>query len=61
MEMLDAATEAELGPIVVSGFRTREKQQSIYDEKVQSYLDEGYSQEEAVALAEEWVAPAGHQ
>lgn len=59
MEMLDAATEAELGPIVVSGFRTREKQQSIYDEKVQSYLDEGYSQEEAVALAEEWVALPG--
>ena len=57
MEMLDAATEAELGPIVVSGFRTREKQQSIYDEKVQSYLDEGYSQEEAVALAEEVGCP----
>lgn len=59
MEMLAAAEAEELGPIVVSGFRTREKQQSIYDEKIQSYLDEGYSEEEAVAQAEQWVALPG--
>lgn len=58
-EMLDAATAAELGPIVVAGYRTQEKQQSIYDEKLQSYLDQGYSQEEAVAQTEQWVALPG--
>lgn len=59
MELLNAATEAELGPIVVAGYRTQEKQQSIYDEKLQSYLDQGYSQEEAVAQTEQWVALPG--
>lgn len=59
MELLNAATEEELGPIVVAGYRTQEKQQSLYDEKIQSYLDQGYSQEEAVAEAEQWVAPPG--
>lgn len=59
MELLDAATEAQLGPIVVAGYRTQEKQQSLYDEKLQSYLDQGYSQEEAVAQTEQWVARPG--
>ena len=58
-EMLDAATAAELGPIVVAGYRTQEKQQSLYDEKIASYIAEGYSQEEAVAQAEQWVAQPG--
>ena len=30
MEMLDAAEAEDLGPIVVSGFRAEEKQQSLY-------------------------------
>lgn len=59
MELLNAAAEEELGPIVVAGYRTQEKQQSLYDEKIQSYLDQGYSQEEAVAEAEQWVAQPG--
>ena len=48
MEMLDAAAAEDLGPIVVSGFRTQEKQQSLYDEKIQKYQNQGYSKEEAV-------------
>ena len=59
MEMLDAAAAEELGPIVVSGFRTQEKQQSLYDEKIQKYQNQGYSKEEAVELAEQWVARPG--
>ena len=37
MEMLDAAEAEDLGPIVVSGFRTEEKQQSLYDDKIREY------------------------
>ena len=59
MEMLDDASAGDLGPIVVSGFRTQEKQQSLYDEKIQKYQNQGYSKEEAVELAEQWVARPG--
>ena len=59
MEMLDAAEAEDLGPIVVSGFRTEEKQQSLYDDKIREYRQQGYSQEEAVELAEQWVARPG--
>ena len=59
MEMLDDAAAGDLGPIVVSGFRTQEKQQSLYDEKIQKYQNQGYSKEEAVELAEQWVARPG--
>lgn len=57
MEMLDAAKEE--GPIVVSGYRTADKQQSLYDDKVKKYLKQGYSQSEATALAQQWVAVPG--
>lgn len=46
-------------PVVAAGYRTQEKQQSIMDERIQEYLDQGYSQEEAVAEAESWVAIPG--
>lgn len=59
MEMLDAAAAEDLGPIVVSGFRTQEKQQSLYDEKIQKYQMQGYTREEAAKLAEQWVARPG--
>lgn len=59
MEMLDAATEAGVGPIVVSGYRTQEKQQSLYDEKINEFLGEGYSKEEAIAQAQQWVSVPG--
>lgn len=57
MEMLDAANELE--PIVVSGYRTAEKQQRLYDDKIKKYKRQGYSQSEAVALAQQWVAEPG--
>lgn len=59
MEMLDAATEAGVGPIVVSGYRTQEKQQSLYDEKINEFLGEGYSREQAIAQAQQWVSVPG--
>ena len=59
MEMLNDAAEAQLGPIVVSGYRTQEKQQSLYDEQVAEYRAQGLSDEEAVQQAEQWVAIPG--
>ena len=58
LEMQQAEAEG-LGPQVVSGWRTQEKQQSLYDNKIGEYLSQGYSQKDAVAAAEEWVAKPG--
>lgn len=62
MEMLEAAREGNWGelPMVVSGYRTQEKQQSFYDEKIAKFKKEGYSDSEAVKQAEQWVAVPGH-
>lgn len=62
MEMLNAAREGNWGelPMVVSGYRTQEKQQSLYDEKIKKFKKEGYSDSEAVKQAEQWVAVPGH-
>lgn len=57
MEMLNDAEE--LGPIVVSGYRTPEKQQSLYDDKIEEYRKQGYSESEATGLAQQWVAEPG--
>lgn len=42
MEMLNAAREGNWGelPVVVSGYRTQEKQQSFYDEKIAKFKKE---------------------
>lgn len=62
MEMLEAAREANLDqlPLVVSGYRTQERQRQLYDERVAKYLVEGCSEEEAKARAEQWVAVPGY-
>ena len=44
---------------MASGYRTSEEQQKLYDEKCRSYLNEGYSQDEAKELTEDWVAVPG--
>ena len=62
MEMLEAAKEDNWDqlPMVVSGYRTAEKQQSLYDEKIRKYKQEGYSDSEAKELAEQWLAIPGY-
>ena len=59
MDLLEAAEAEGLGPIVVAGYRTGDTQQRILDEAVADYMAQGYTQEEAQALAEEWVAVPG--
>ena len=58
-KMLEAAEAEGLGPIVVSGYRTRAVQQRFMDEKIDEFRQEGYSKSEAEELAKEWVAIPG--
>lgn len=62
MEMLEAAREGNQDqlPIVVSGYRTQEKQQRLYDDKIAKYRGQGYSESEAKEMAEQWVAVPGY-
>ena len=62
MKMLNDAREANQGqlPAVVSGYRTSEKQQSLYEEKIKKYRGEGYSEKKAKELAAQWVALPGY-
>lgn len=62
MEMLEDAKEENWNqlPKVVSGYRTEEEQQELYDEKIAEYKKQGYSEKEAVAQAEQWVAVPGY-
>ena len=61
MEMFEAAKESNLGelPRVISGYRTQEVQQEMYDDEVNKYKSQGYSDEEAQAEAGKWVAVPG--
>ena len=58
-EMFDAMRAEEIYPIVREAYRTAEEQQEILDERIQRYVNEGYSRSKAVRMAEEWVAVPG--
>lgn len=58
-EMFDSARAEGLGLFVADGYRTKETQQQILDEKIEAYKSDGYSNEEAEKKAEEWVAVPG--
>lgn len=58
-EMFDAARKDHIYPVVASGYRTREKQQRLLDEKIKAYKAEGCLPEEAKTKAEAWVAIPG--
>lgn len=61
MEMFEAARSVNLGqlPNVESGYRSKEKQQNLYDQKLSEFLKEGYSEKEAKNLTEQWVSVPG--
>lgn len=61
MEMFEAARGVNLDrlPNVESGYRTAEKQQSLYDQRLSAFLNEGYSEREARRLTEQWVSVPG--
>jgi D-alanyl-D-alanine carboxypeptidase len=58
-EMMDAARAAGYQPLICSSFRTWDKQEQLFQKKVQSYLDQGYAQAEAEEQAAFWVARPG--
>lgn len=58
-EMFDAARAEGIYPVVREGYWTREEQQEILDDKIQAYINEGYSQWRAERTAKEWVALPG--
>ncbi len=58
-QMFDDARADGVCPIVASGYRTAKEQQSLMDEKIADYKQEGDSPEEAKSKAEEWVAVPG--
>ena len=58
-QMLSDARKEGLSPIICSSYRTNEKQQKLYNNKVKEYKRWGCSSEEAEELASYWVAIPG--
>lgn len=58
-KMFDDARAAGMDLFVREGYRTHQDQEQILEERIQQYLDKGYSRSEAKKLAEEYVAVPG--
>ena len=58
-QMFNDARAQGIYPVAASGFRTAEKQQSLMDEKVQSFVDKGMSRSDAETEALKWVNAVG--
>lgn len=57
--MLDDARAEGLSPILCSSYRTEEKQQALFANKISRLLAQGYSQQAAEEEAGRWVAVPG--
>lgn len=57
--MFDDMRDDGIYPIVNEGYRTNEEQEQIMKDKINAYLNEGYSEKRAKKLAEALVAPPG--
>lgn len=58
-KMMEAAEKEGISLKVVSGYRTREQQEKIYQDEIELFLQEGYEQVVAEKLAKQWVAVPG--
>lgn len=58
--MFDDARAQGVYPVVSSGYRTAKQQQSEMDDKIQEYIDDGKSEDDARALAATYVAQVGY-
>ena len=58
-DMMDAARAAGYEPLICSSFRTWDKQSSLFERKVQYYMDQGSDRETAEQQAAVWVARPG--
>lgn len=59
-QMFDDMRAAGVYPVVASGYRSAEKQQSLMDDKIQEFEDQGESLVQAQADAKLWVNPVGY-
>lgn len=58
-KMFDDMRAQGVYPVVGEGYRTREEQQQMLDDKIYAYENEGYSYNDAVNMAEKLVALPG--
>lgn len=58
-QMLEDARAAGFDPMICSSYRDDNKQQELYQNKVETYLDQGLSQTDAEQQAAQWVARPG--
>lgn len=58
--MFDDMRAQEIYPTVASGYRTSKKQQSLLDEKIESFIAQGYSRSDAATEALKWVSAVGY-
>ena len=58
--MFDDARAQGVYPVVSSGYRTAKQQQSEMDDKIQEYINDGKSEDEARTLAATYVAQVGY-
>ncbi len=58
-KMIDGCRNAGYNVYVVDGYRTNDDQAWLFNRRVNSYISQGYSQEEAYNLAKEWSAVPG--
>ena len=57
--LLDAAQADGINLTIISGYRTLERSQVLYDNKVAEYIAMGYDEASARVEAAKWVAPPG--
>lgn len=58
-QMFDDARNDGIYPTVSEGYRTHDEQQKMMDDKINSFVLQGYSEDTAESLAKEWVAEPG--
>ena len=58
-QMFDAAIEEGYNPVVVSGYRTSEYQENLFQNELSKYMNYGMGYDEAYEAARQWVALVG--
>ena len=59
LDMISDCQEAGFTPVVCSSYRTQEYQEGLFQNRIDRYVDQGYSEEEAMELAGHSVAVPG--
>ena len=59
LDMMADCEAAGFSPVVCSSYRTQEYQEGLFQNRIDRYVDEGYSEEEATVLAGKSVAIPG--